>query len=73
MNAFRAWISVTLFGGLGVAALLGYRMPDETDCSRPRRCRLNALSDMQDHLGDINTALILFLCALFSWFWFKLR
>ena len=73
MNEFRAWMSVMIFGGLGMAVLIGVRLPRDPGCEQPRRCYLDTMAEMQEHLGDATTALILFGCAVFSWFWFKLR
>ncbi len=71
MNAFRAWVSVVLFTSLGVISLIGYEIPREDPGSIRRR--LDSLADLQDAIGDINMALIMFGLAVFSWFWFKLR
>ncbi len=73
MREFRTWFSVVLFGGLGMAVLIGIQLPHDPSCGPPQRCHLDTMAQMQDRLGDVPTAMILFLCAIFSFFWFKLR
>ena len=73
MKEFKTWASVVLFSSLGMAVLIGIRLPSDPSCGPPRRCHLDTMAQMQERIGDVPTAMILFSCALFSFFWYKLR
>lgn len=71
MNAFKAWANVVLFGGLGVAVMLGHKLPRNPDCWG--RCYVDTMAELQDRIGNGPLALILFGCAIFGYVWFTLR
>ena len=73
MKEFKIWFSVVLFTSLGTAVLLGWRLPKDPSCGPPRRCHLDTMAQMQDRIGDLPMAMVLFACAIFSFLWYNLR
>ena len=71
MNEFLTWFWVVIFSGLGTASLFGYKLPREPGCEI--RCRMDALADLQDQVGAVPTAVAMFACAVFSFFWYQSR
>ncbi len=71
MCAFKAWANVALFGSLGMIAALGYKFPKQPFCEV--RCYINTFSHIQDDMGSLTLAAILFFCAFFGFLWFSVR
>ena len=71
MNAFRAWISLIVCGGLGVLIASGYQLPLDPGCIG--RCRLDGLARMQRDIGSAPLSAIFFALGLFGFVWYSAR
>lgn len=71
MSEFKAWANIFLFGGLGLFVLSGHSLPYDASCQV--RCFTNSMVRLQESIGDVQLAGILFFCGVFGFVWYTLR
>lgn len=71
MAAFKAWISILVAGGLGLAFLNGYQLPLDPDCIG--RCRMDSLARMQRDIGSVPLGILMIILGLFGFIWYSTR
>lgn len=70
MEKFKAIVCLLMFGGMGVAVVLGYHMPEDPDCIG--KCFTDTVASLQDRIGDGPTAIIAFATGIYSYvYWMK--
>lgn len=68
MSRFLAWGNLLLFGGLGVAVLMGWTIPEDPDCIG--RFHVDTMAWLQEEIGSGKLAVLLFVSGFAGYVWY---
>jgi len=71
MAKFLAWANLILFGGMGVAVLVGVQIPEDPECYG--RCMTDTMAKLQEDIGSGPLSTLLFASGLVGYVWYAAR